>query len=121
MTGGAASMDRELLARRIESLNTLIRSHAGGLELVDVRVDGTVVVRYTGMCTACEYRPMTTAGTVGPALLAIPGIERVEVRGGRVSEEAESRIKQSLMDSVASERAVRLVTHLEASRDSAPL
>ena len=120
MTWVVTAIDRDLLARRIESLSTLIRSHAGGLQLVDVTAEGAVVVRYTGMCAGCEYRPVTTAGTVEPALLAIPGVRRVEVRGGRVSEEAQSRIKESLKNSSSSERAVRLVSHLEASRKTRP-
>ena len=59
--------------------------------LLEVR-DGVVRLRYTGMCTGCPLRPVTTASTVRPALLDVEGIEAVEVEGSRISAEAEARL-----------------------------
>jgi Fe-S cluster biogenesis protein NfuA len=79
------------VALRIDELGVVLGAHAGGIELVDI-VDGVVRVRYTGMCTGCQLRPLTTASTVRPALLELDGIESVEVEGSRISAEAEARL-----------------------------
>ena len=102
------------LARRIASLNVLLRSHAGEIELVDASADGHVTVRYTGMCAGCDYRPLTMAGTVEPALLDLPGVRRVTATGSRVSEEALARIRSGLDTCNAAARAVRLVHRIES-------
>jgi Fe-S cluster biogenesis protein NfuA len=87
---------REALNARIAEINALMRAHAGGVELVDVSVDGAVSVRFAGKCTGCELRPLTLAGTVRPALLALDGVNRVMAVGVRISEEAEQRLAESL-------------------------
>ena len=120
MSNGAAAPDRARLAWRVESLNVLIQSHAGGLDLVDVSFDGVVSVRYTGMCAGCDYRPLTTAGTVEPALMDVPGVTRVHVVGARVSDDALARIAETLESSGASTRAIQLVRRMEAERSRAP-
>ena len=51
-----------------------------------------VHVAYTGMCTGCPLRPLTTSATVRPALLELDGVEAVEVEGSRISAEAEARL-----------------------------
>ena len=112
----ATSIDRAQLQRRIESLNVLIDSHAGGIELSDVAADGRVTIRFTGMCTGCDYRQLTTVGTVEPALLDVPGVTAVTVAGARVSEEALARIRGTMGESGALERAVNLVQNMEAIR-----
>lgn len=81
-----------MIEARVAELSARIAAHAGGLELDHVAADGTVTVRFTGMCTGCPYRPLTMAGTVRPALLAIDGVTRVEAVGSRISEEAERRL-----------------------------
>jgi hypothetical protein len=48
------------------------------------------------MCTGCHLRPLTTATTVRPALLALPGVEAVEIEGSRISAEAEARLAAAL-------------------------
>jgi Fe-S cluster biogenesis protein NfuA len=93
------SVDPVLLARRIESLNVLIRSHAGEIELANVSAEGVVSLRYTGMCAGCDYRPMTTLGTVEPALHDLPGVSKVEILGVRLSEEAMTRIEATIAES----------------------
>ncbi|MDB5873350.1 MAG: Fe-S biosis protein NfuA [Ramlibacter sp.] len=112
----ASIVDRAHLQRRVDSLNVLIRSHAGEIEVVDVSADGVVALRYTGMCAGCDYRPVTTAGTVEPALLDVPGVTGVTILGARVSEEAQERIAATLEGSGARERAVRLVHRMESER-----
>lgn len=109
----AAAIDRQMLARRIDSINRLIRSHAGGIELDGVDDTGEVRVRYTGMCTGCDFRPVTTAGTVEPALRDVPGVSRVEVIGSRASADALQRIEVAVAQGQAAARAVRLVRRIE--------
>jgi Fe-S cluster biogenesis protein NfuA len=106
-------IDTVRLERRIASINLLMDSHAGRVDLVGVSPDGTVSLRYSGMCTGCEYRPVTTAGTVEPALLDLPGVTRVRIIGAQVSAEALDRIRATLDEGNAGERAVRLVHRIE--------
>lgn len=83
---------------RVAAIDHRLRAHAGGLELRSVSADGVVSVRYTGMCTGCPIRPLTTAATVRPALLALDDVREIEVVGGRLSEFAERRIAAALGD-----------------------
>lgn len=78
-------------ARRIGELAVVLGAHAGGVELVEV-AGGVARIRYTGMCTGCPLRPLTTVSTVRPALLELDGVESVEVEGSRISTEAEARL-----------------------------
>ena len=79
------------LASRLDELGAVLGAHAGGIELVELN-GGVARVRYTGMCTGCPLRPVTTASTVRPALLAVDGVDELEVEGSRISVEAEARI-----------------------------
>lgn len=76
---------------RIERLRPVLDAHAGGIELVEVD-GGTVRLRFTGMCTGCHLRPLTTASTIRPALLELASVEAVEIEGSRISAEAEARL-----------------------------
>ena len=76
---------------RLEALRPVLDAHAGGVELVEVR-GGVVRLRFTGMCTGCHLRPLTTASTIRPALLALDGVNDVEIEGSRISAEAEARL-----------------------------
>ena len=103
-------IDRALLEHTIASLTRLIRAHAGGVELVDVNdASGTVTIRYTVMCVGCELRPVTTEGSVRPALLAIDGVREVIVNGSRISDEAQARLADQLAPYGTHERALRLM------------
>jgi Fe-S cluster biogenesis protein NfuA len=103
-------IDRDFLKHTIDSLTRLIRAHAGGVELVDVDdANGAVTIRYTGMCVGCELRPVTTEGSVRPALLAIEGVREVIVLGSRISDEAQARLAEQLAPYGTHERAARLV------------
>lgn len=82
---------RGAVLARIEELRPALDAHAGGVELV--AVEGSVVrLRFTGMCTGCPLRPVTTASTIRPALLELEGVTAVEVEGSRISAEAEARL-----------------------------
>ena len=50
------------VAAALEALRPALAAHAGGVELVDTE-RGVVTLRYTGMCTGCHLRPLTTAST----------------------------------------------------------
>ncbi len=76
---------------RLEELRPALDAHAGGVELIGVE-RGVVRLRFTGMCTGCPLRPLTTASTIRPALLAVDGITAVEIEGSRISAEAEARL-----------------------------
>ena len=79
------------VALRVDELRGVLSAHAGGIELVAV-AGGVARIRYTGMCTGCPLRPLTTVSTVRPALLELAGVESVEVEGSRISAEAEARL-----------------------------
>jgi Fe-S cluster biogenesis protein NfuA len=81
----------EVVALRVDEIGAVLAAHAGGVELVGVEA-GAVHLRYTGMCTGCPLRPLTTVSTVRPALLELDGVESVEIEGSRISAEAEARL-----------------------------
>jgi Fe-S cluster biogenesis protein NfuA len=81
---------------RLERLRPVLAAHAGGIELVEVD-GGTVRLRFTGMCTGCHLRPLTTASTIRPALLELAGVEAVEIEGSRISAEAEARLAAAFL------------------------
>jgi Fe-S cluster biogenesis protein NfuA len=114
------SVDRAQLQRRIEALNVLLRSHAGEIELAGVSAEGVVSLRYTGMCAGCDYRPVTTLGTVAPALHDLAQVTKVEIVGAKVSAEAHARIAASLEGSGAAARAIRLVRRIETQPPEQP-
>jgi Fe-S cluster biogenesis protein NfuA len=80
---------------RLGELQPILGAHAGGVELIDVR-GSTVRLRFTGMCTGCQLRPLTTASTIRPALLDLTGVDSVEIEGSRISAEAEARLAAAL-------------------------
>ena len=82
---------RNAVLARIEELRPALDAHAGGVELVAVEA-GVVRLRFTGMCTGCPLRPVTTASTIRPALLDLRGVTAVEIEGSRISAEAEARL-----------------------------
>ena len=89
---------------RLAELAPVLGAHAGGIELVEVE-GGLVRLRFTGMCTGCHLRPLTTASTIRPALLALDGVTRVEVEGSRISAEAEARLAAALARAPAAQYA----------------
>jgi Fe-S cluster biogenesis protein NfuA len=99
-TMNATTIDRALVEQRIADVNRVMDGHAGAIELAGISESGTIQVKFLAMCTGCPYRPLTMAGTVRPALLAIPGVTRVEATGSRISEEAERRLADALAGSM---------------------
>jgi hypothetical protein len=61
------------------------------------------------MCVGCELRPITTEGSVRPALLSVEGVNEVHVTGMRISVEAAARIAEHLAPYPVHERATRLI------------
>lgn len=93
MTVGAGAALTEAVTRT----NRALAAHAGGIELVEVREGGTgreAVVRFTGMCTGCAFKPMTMAATVEPMLTAVEGVDSVQALGGRADPEAMARARR---------------------------
>jgi Fe-S cluster biogenesis protein NfuA len=85
----------EAVRSRLEELGPVLGAHAGGIELVDFD-RGVVRLRFTGMCTGCPLRPLTTASTIRPALLDLEDVSSVEIEGSRISAEAEARLAAAL-------------------------
>ena len=83
---------KEAIEHRVDEISRLMGVHAGGIELLDVSDEGVVRVRFTGMCTGCPNRPLTSAWAVKPGLLDLDGITAVEIEGSRISAEAEARL-----------------------------
>lgn len=79
----------------VAEIDSALRAHAGGIDLVDKSEDGTATMRFTGMCAGCPMRPLTTAATVRPALLSVEGVTRVEIDGSSISEYAEQRLAKA--------------------------
>jgi Fe-S cluster biogenesis protein NfuA len=84
------------LEERVAKVDRLLHAHAGGIELTDVDSSGRVRLRYTGMCTGCPFKPLTTEATVRPLLLELDGVSTVEIAGGRISDEAQARLRAAL-------------------------
>lgn len=95
-------IDQGALDDAIVWINTRLRNHGGGIELVEAtdgdaaRGSGRVTVRFTGMCTGCGWKAMTWFGTVKDALEAVPGVGSVDAPGTAVSEVAEARVRAVL-------------------------
>lgn len=89
-------MDRRLLEARVGHVSELLKAHGGGMELVSLSAAGEVVVRFTGMCTGCAYKPVTMASVVRDEILAVPGVTDVRAEGGRMSRHAEERVARYL-------------------------
>jgi Fe-S cluster biogenesis protein NfuA len=95
-TDAATAVDRDHLDERLRLLCAVMSAHAGAVELVEVSAAGVVRLRFTGMCAGCAFRPLTMAGTIVPALMAVPGVTGVQADGARISEEAARRMQRYL-------------------------
>lgn len=82
------NVELEPVRARVDALDRMLKSHAGGLELLGVDPHGVVRIRLTGMCAGCELKPVTVVSVIEPALQALPGVSAVQIVGGRVSEHA---------------------------------
>lgn len=89
--GTALTIDESALQDRIDFVNMMTEQHLGGVHLVSA-IDGVVTVKFDGMCTGCQLRPMTLNSLIRPALSQVAGVVRVEAQGLRMSAYAEQRL-----------------------------
>jgi Fe-S cluster biogenesis protein NfuA len=83
MTDSIASTDGPSLHDQVQAVLDLIRpsiqEDGGDLELVEVRGDGTVVIRLRGACVGCPSSAMTLqAGIARQLKVRIPAVSGVE-------------------------------------------
>jgi Fe-S cluster biogenesis protein NfuA len=70
---------RERVAAILDLIRPAIQSDGGDLELVDVRDDGTVVVRFHGACVGCPSSTVTLQMGIERQLKdRVPEVRRVE-------------------------------------------
>jgi Fe-S cluster biogenesis protein NfuA len=70
---------RERVERALQECRRYLHADGGDIELVEIRDDGIVVLRFRGTCTICPMSPMTLrAGLERAVLSAAPEIKRVE-------------------------------------------
>ncbi len=112
---------RTTVEKQVAYLDRLIRVHAGGLVLESISAQGTVRVRFTGMCAGCENRPVTAIGTIRPALMTLEGVRAVEIVGARISQEAERRIEEDLMSDQSRSHVIRVIGLLDKSDRTASM
>ncbi|MGH3262463.1 MAG: NifU family protein [Trebonia sp.] len=79
-------------------MSRAMRTHGGGIRLLELGRDGAVRVGFTGLCASCQLRPLTFAHTIEPALASVPGVSRVSADGARISDEALVRIRRYFTD-----------------------
>lgn len=85
-------IDPARLDHAIGQVNVLLASHGGGIEAEDIDADGTVRLRFVGMCCGCPCKPLTMLATVTPLIERVPGVTAVTAAGARISEEAARRL-----------------------------
>ncbi len=74
-----AAPDRERVAAILDLMRPAIQSDGGDLELVDVRSDGTVLVRFHGACVGCPSSSITLQVGIERHLKDhIPEVRRVQ-------------------------------------------
>ena len=74
-----AAPDRERVAAILDLMRPVIQSDGGDLELVDVRPDGTVLVRFHGACVGCPSSSITLQVGIERQLKDhVPEVRRVQ-------------------------------------------
>jgi len=76
----------------IARVNRTLATHAGAVELDSVSAEGSVRMRFTGMCAGCLLRPVTLERIVAPELRRVAGVTTVAAPGARVSPQALERL-----------------------------
>lgn len=78
----------ERIARALEPVRPLLHAHGGDVEIVEIRLPDTVLVRMTGACDGCPASAITlTAGVVRAIRQACPEIRTVrDVSAGALSD-----------------------------------
>lgn len=82
----------------VAALSRVLRAHGGSLDLLG-QDDGTVRLRFSGMCGSCPAKPSCLEATVRPALLAVEGVTEVDAEGTRLDPAAQARLRRFLEDS----------------------
>lgn len=100
-------IDTAELAAAIRDVDTRMKGHAGGIELISAGDDGVVEVRFSGMCQGCFARPTTFEGTIRPRLMRVAGVSEVRANGARLSDEATARLRLLLGSASADSTARR--------------
>lgn len=73
-----AAPDRERVAAILDLMRPVIQSDGGDLELVDVRPDGTVLVRFHGACVGCPSSITLQVGIERQLKDHVPEVRRVQ-------------------------------------------
>lgn len=70
---------KEKIKKALEDIRPRLQADGGDIELVDVKADGTVLVKLTGACSGCPMSQMTLKMGVEKALKqAVPEVKSVE-------------------------------------------
>ena len=70
---------RERIEHALAECRRYLHADGGDIELIEIRADGIVVLKFHGTCTICPMSPMTLrAGLERAILSAAPEIKRVE-------------------------------------------
>jgi len=72
------SVDKKLVEEALTIIRPRLQADGGGIELVEVQDDGTVVVELQGACRGCPMAGLTMASQVECTLKEnVPGVTRV--------------------------------------------
>lgn len=88
----SGTLDFDEVRAQLAVVSHFLLAHGGAIELDSVEDGGVVRVRFEGLCASCALRPITLEALVRPSLLALDGVEAVEVSGLRISDEAGARL-----------------------------
>ena len=70
---------RERVEGALEECRRYLHADGGDIELIEIRSDGIVILKYHGTCTICPMSPLTLrAGLERSILSAAPEVKRVE-------------------------------------------
>lgn len=70
---------KEKVTQALSKIRPSLQADGGDIELIDVKEDGTVVVKLTGACAGCPMSQMTLKMGVEKALKqAVPEVKAVE-------------------------------------------
>src|SRR4029078_10716710 len=55
----------------------VLKNDGGRIDILDIREDGDVEVRFVGSCANCPYSLLSMEQIVKPTMLQIPGVKRI--------------------------------------------
>lgn len=90
------------LDNALRSIRPRLRGHAGDMQ-AEIDGEGTVHVRFEGVCETCPAIAVTYAGLVRTTLLGVPGVRRVESAQVHASPRTLNRIATMLGGRVVDE------------------